>query len=391
MIRFEEAYKIVIDSAHVTDIEQVSLVHSLNRVLAEDIVSDMNMPPFDKSAVDGYACKYEDINNNLQILEIIPAGVIPKQSIGQNQCSKIMTGAKIPEGANCVLMVEHCETISENTISFKKQNTGINISIKAEDIKEGEIVLKKGTLIKPQHIAIMSSVGASNPYVYKKPRVAVISTGNELVEPHVKPSEVQIRNSNAWQLISQILRVNAEPVYLGIVRDNEEETKAVIHKAISENDVVLLTGGVSMGDFDFVPAVLKQNNVQLMFEKILIKPGKPTVFGIHENGYVFGLPGNPVSSFILFEILVKPFLYKLMGKDDKGNILKLPMGVEYTRNKTDRLAWIPSKINELGEVIPVDYHGSAHLFSVCNADVIFPLNIGVSELRKGDTVDARQI
>lgn len=391
MIRFEEAYKITTENVTISETENVNITNSLHRILAENVVSDMDMPPFDKSAVDGYACKYSDIRNNLEILEIIQAGEPPTKKINKNQCSKIMTGAKVPEGADCVLMIEHCEKKSENIISFKKENTGINISKKAEDIGKGDIVLKKGILIKPQHIALMSSVGVTNPLVYKKPRVAVISTGNELVEPHIKPSEVQIRNSNAWQLISQIHRINAEPVYFGIVKDNEKETENILQKAMAENNVVIFTGGVSMGDFDYVPKILKQNNVRLLFEKIMIKPGKPTVFGVHEKGYVFGLPGNPVSSFILFEILVKPFLYKMMGMTESELTLKLPFGVNYMRKKTDRLAWIPCRINSNGELIPVDYHGSAHLFSVCEADFIIPLNIGVSEIKKGEFVDARQI
>lgn len=391
MILFEEAFKIVLDNVKKTDSKKIDLVNSLHHVLAEDVVSDMDMPPFNKSAVDGYACKIADLSNELEVIEIIAAGDIPRHSIKVNQCSKIMTGAKLPEGADCVIMVEFTENITENTIRFTKESSPKNISFKAEDIKKGQIVLKKGTFIKPQHIALLASVGCTKPLVYTKPKVAVLSTGSELVEPDKIPGPVQIRNSNAWQLFSQVLRANATPVYFGIVGDSEAETDKAVKKAVSENDVVILTGGVSMGDYDFVPKILKQNNINLLFEKIQIKPGMPTVFGIHQKAFIFGLPGNPVSSFILFEILVRPFLQKMMGNEDDLLMLKLPLGVDYNRKKTDRLGWIPSKINQQGEVIPVEYHGSAHVFSVCDADVIFSVNIGISEIKKGELVHVRQI
>jgi molybdopterin molybdotransferase len=391
MIRFEEAYKIVSESAKQLTSEKVKLEDSLYRILAVDVISDMNMPPFDKSAVDGFACKMSDLKNPLEVIETIAAGNLPQKIIGNNQCSKIMTGAKIPEGADVVIMVEHTQTISENTIVFTKEKTTPNISKKAEDIKKGQVVLKKGTYLKPQHTAMLASVGCSEPVVFTKPKVAILSTGSELVEPNQIPGPAQIRNSNAWQLYTQVIRANATPVYYGIIEDSEEETDKAIKKALKENDVILLTGGVSMGDFDFVPKILKENNISLKFEKIQIKPGMPTVFGTHEKSFIFGLPGNPVSSYIIFEVLVKPFLQKMMGNHEEQTILKLPIGIDYKRKKTDRLGWIPSKTSPSGEIIPVEYHGSAHVFSICDADVIFSVEIGVSEISKGEMVDARQI
>ncbi len=391
MILFEEALNLVLNNTKTLGEENVLLLDSLSRILAQDIISDIDMPPFNKSAVDGYACKIADIHNNLEVLEIIAAGNVPKYNILQNKCSKIMTGAMLPDGADCVIMVEHIEQIDKNHIRFLKENTGVNIAYKAEDIKKNSIVLKRGTLIKPQHIALLASVGCAELKVFKQPKVAVLTTGSELVEPNIKPAIGQIRNSNAWQLYSQVERANAIPVYYGIIEDTEEKTDLAIKKAIAENDVVILTGGVSMGDFDFVPKILKQNNVNLVFEKIKIQPGKPTVFGIHDNAYVFGLPGNPVSSFVVFELLVKPFLQKLMGINENNLNLILPLGLDFKRKKADRLMWVPSKINKKGEVIPVEYHGSAHVNSICEADVIFPINIDVFEMKKGELVNVRQL
>ncbi|MBI5540897.1 MAG: molybdopterin molybdotransferase MoeA [Bacteroidia bacterium] len=391
MILFEDALRTVLEKAKCADKEKVKLLDSTNRFLAQNIIADIDMPPFDKSAVDGYACKIDDIHNNLEVLETIAAGDVPKNNIKQNQCSKIMTGAMLPEGADCVLMVEHTQKIDETHIKLTTEKTGINIAYKAEDIKKDTVLLKEGLLIQPQHIALIASVGYSELLVYKQPRVAVLTTGSELVEPDTKPALGQIRNSNAWQIYSQVQKINAIPVYFGIIEDTEEKTDLAIKKAISENDVVILTGGVSMGDFDFVPKILKQNNVDLIFEKIKIRPGKPTVFGVHKDAFVFGLPGNPVSSFVLFEILVKPFLQKMMGSNEVQKNIYLTLGTDFKRAKADVMLWVPSKINEKGEVVPVEYHRSAHVSSLCNADVLFPVSIGVFELKKGDIVNVRQI
>ncbi|MFW5725874.1 MAG: molybdopterin molybdotransferase MoeA, partial [Bacteroidota bacterium] len=212
-----------------------------------------------------------------------------------------------------------------------------------------------------------------------------------LVEPHQQPGPGQIRNSNAWQLIAQVRSSHCIPNYMGIVPDTEEDTDIAITKALKENDVVLLTGGVSMGDFDYVPQSMKKNKVDIRFQKVAVKPGRPTVFGVTENACIFGLPGNPVSSFINFEIFVKPLLYKLMGHDFVPKELLLPMGVNYKRKKADRMEWLPVKINPGGEVIPVGYHGSAHIHAMCLADAIMSIPVNVFEIAKGEQVHVRPV
>jgi len=391
MILFEEAYKIVMDSAYALENERIDIKYSLNRVLAEDAISDIDMPPFDKSAMDGYACRREDLKNELKIIEIIQAGMIPQKIISKNKCTKIMTGAIIPEGANCVIMVEHTEMTDNNKIRFTKSNTDINICYKGEDIKTGDMVLKKGTQLKPQHIAVLASVGYGHPLVVKQLKISIISTGNELVEPYQKPELSQIRNSNSYQLIAQVKNTGAIPDYTGIFDDSETKLYQTVIKALSENDVVLLTGGVSMGDYDLVPEILEKAKIQILFKKIATKPGKPTVFGIYKNKFCFGLPGNPVSSFIMFEFLVKPFLYKMMGIPFTPIYIKMPIGVDYKQKLTDRIARIPVKLTKNGFVLPVEYHGSAHIHSICEADGIISIPIGKAVLNKGEIVDVRQI
>lgn len=392
MIKFEEAFDIVINSANFNlDCERINFEDSLDRILAEDIHSDINMPPFDKSAMDGFACRREDIENILDIIEILPAGKVPKRNISKNQCAKIMTGAIIPDGADCVIMVEHTKEVSNNKIKFDFEYTNNNICYFAEDIKKDDLVLSKGIEIKPQHIAVMASVGCIKPLVSKQPVVGIISTGDELVEPSGLPGKSQIRNSNGHQLVSQTTRTGAIPNYIGIAEDSEEVTYNMILRALKENDIVLLTGGVSMGDFDFVPEIMNRIGIDIKFESLAVKPGKPTTFGTFgKEKFIFGLPGNPVSSYTQFELLVKPLIMKLMGATQLTKIIKLPMGSEYCRRKSTRKSFIPVYIKN-GKAHTVEYNGSAHIHSYVFADGITSIEIGKEKLEIGELVDVRQI
>lgn len=389
MIEFDKAFQAVMNTAVVLDAEHVDFESSLNRVLAEDVISDMDMPPFDKSAMDGYACRRDDLGNELTVIETIPAGSMPQESITKNQCSKIMTGAPVPTGADCVIMKEYVETVSENSIKFTADKTNNNICIKAEDIKVGDIVLHKGEIIAPQHIAVLASVGCTQPLVVRQPKVAVIATGTELVDPAEKPGISQIRNTNAFQLAAQIEKAGASATNYGIAGDTMEQIDSVFKKALSENDVVIVSGGVSVGDFDFVPDIFKKNGVNMLFEKVAVKPGKPTVFGTSGQKFCFGLPGNPVSTFVLFEVLVKHFLFRLMGYDFKPVNLQIPVDQDIISKKAKRLRWIPIEITDSATVRPIEYHGSAHINSLCNADGLICLEVGVREIKKNTPIAVR--
>ncbi len=391
MISFEKALKTILDSARYLGDEQVEFMNSLNRVLAEDVYSDVDMPPFDKAAMDGFACRKEDLSRDLEVIETVAAGQIPQKSVEQGQCVRIMTGAMIPEGADTVIMVEHTENTGEERVRFTGSGTSSNIARRAEDVKEGDTMWKKGEPILASHIAVFAAVGYTRPLVARQPRVAVLSTGDELVEPFEKPGPGKIRNSNAWQLIAQIQNVNCKANYMGIVPDTEEETDLAISKALVENDVVLLTGGVSMGDFDFVPKVMKKNKVDIRFQKVAVKPGRPTVFGVTNTAYIFGLPGNPVSSFINFEVFVKPLLYKLMGHDFQPVELSMPLAADYRRKKADRLEWVPVDITPAGEVLPVRYHGSAHIHAVCLSKALMKVPVDTFTFDKGEKVHVRPL
>ncbi len=409
MVLFEDALSIVIGQATVPESGRVSLSASAGRVLAEDIFSDMEMPPFDKSAVDGYACRMGDIaplpspgkepgtsdaglwkSATLAVIETIPAGKIPLTTVGPRECSKIMTGAMVPRGADCVVMVEDAVETTADTVRFTRFPRAKNICYKGEDIRLGDPVLSKGTKIAPSHVAVLASVGAVTPMVYNQPRVGIISTGDELVEPFRMPGLAQIRNSNGCQLEAQVNSVPAIADYIGIAPDDGPGLRSVIDRALTENDVVLLSGGVSMGEFDHVPGILREAGVEILFEKIAIQPGKPTVFGRKGDKFVFGLPGNPVSSFVLFEMMVRPFLLKMMGHKEHTPDLFLRMGVDFSRRKSERKSLIPVQIRE-GAVFPVEYHGSAHIQAYSKANAILIMEIGTTDINKGEQVHVRPI
>jgi molybdopterin molybdotransferase len=391
MVTAEAAYKIVIESFVETGSEVIQFRDSTGRILAEDITSDMDIPPFNRAAMDGYACNRNDIGSELDVIEVIQAGQVPRNRPGKNQCSKIMTGAIIPEGCDCVFIVEESKVLPSGKVIFTGKSIKINFSERGEDVREGDIVLRRGKLIKPQDIAVMSSVGHTMVRVGKKPSTGVISTGDELVEPDTRPGLSQIRNSNAYQLLAQVERAGASGKYYGIAPDNEEITFNIISRAIAENDIVILTGGVSMGDFDFVPSVLKRAGVKLLFTRIRVQPGKPTSFGVHPDSLVFGLPGNPVSSFIQFEILIRPLINKMMGYDWEPVKWNLPMAVKYERKSSERLAWIPVVLTGNGKVRPIEYHGSAHIAAYPYADGIVALPVGSTIINKDEIVTVRQI
>ena len=391
MLPFEKAFEIVLNSARLIGTEHVALDHAISRVLAEDVKSDIDMPPFNKSAMDGFACRRVDLANELTIIETVPAGVPPENVIGPNQCAKIMTGAMVPAGADCVIMVEFTKNPSGNTVRFTGKETDGNICLKAEDIKAGDVVLSKGTLIKPQHISTLAAVGCANPCVAVRPKVGILATGSELVVPAEKPRTSQVRDSNSFLLAAQTQTTGAITKNYGIAKDTRQAIDAAIKMAIAENDVVLVSGGVSVGDFDFVPDILKKNGIELMFEKIAIKPGKPTVFGVSDGIFCFGMPGHPVSGFVMCELLVKPFLYRLMGHNFKPLEMKMPLGTSISRKKAGRPSWIPIAITGEGTARPVEYHGSAHFHALCGADGLLCIPKGTAEFKEGTIVPVRRI
>ncbi len=391
MILFEEALEMISHSAVPLASEFIRLEDSPGRVLAADVYSDMDMPPFDKSAVDGYACRRADLEKELKILETIPAGKAPSKYVGAGECSKLMTGGMLPQGADTVIMIEDVEITGPDTIRFAASHTAANFCLKAEDILKGAKVLSKGTLIRPQEIAILASVGCAVPEVYKQPRIGIISTGDELVEPSQTPALSQIRNSNAWQLLAQARAAGCQARYFGIARDTEQATLEIIQQTAADSDIVILTGGISVGDFDFVPAVISQAGFDIKFRSMAVQPGKPVIFATRGDQYLVALPGNPVSSFVQFEMLVKHLIRLITANTTDELRLKIPLGVDYTRRRATRKAFFPVYLSSEGTAMPVEYHGSAHIHSYIHAHGIVSIQIGENEIRKGTLVDVRLV
>ena len=268
MVEYPIALDIILSNTTELGHEHVKLKHAHRRILALDTYYDIALPPFNKSAMDGYACRMQDMNGTLDIIEVISAGKKPEKVIGPNQCAKIMTGAVVPEGADCVVMREYAEETGKSKVTFTITKTKTNICTTGEDVKVGDLALRERSLLTARHIPILAGAGITEPLVYRRPRVTVFATGSELVEPEAIPQPFQIRNSNASQMIAQLEELGLKGKYGGIISDQFEETKQKIAYAFEKSDVVVLSGGVSEGDFDFIPAVIAELGFTTLLTRI---------------------------------------------------------------------------------------------------------------------------
>ncbi len=391
MLEYKDALEIILSSVQVLPTEKVELRNSQKRVLASDVFHDMDMPPFNKSAMDGFACRHSELNNELEVIETIYAGKNPGKRIGENQCYKIMTGAVVPEQADCVFKKEDAVFTSTGKVTCTNTSTTCNINFRGEDCKRGDKILNKSTLITARHLPVLAGAGVARPEVFKQPNVTVFATGTELVEPEVKPLWYQIRNSNSSQLLAQLAETGIDANYGGILKDETSDIQNKMEEAFQLNDVVILTGGVSVGEYDLIPEVLDNLGFETLVRATGIKPGKPMSFARRSNHYCFGLSGNPVSSFVQFELYVKPFLFALMGHSFQPDMLKLPVETDYSRNKSDRIDFVPVNINEKMEVVLVEFHGSAHINALSGAGFLMEVPKGVNMIKKGELVDVRSI
>lgn len=316
-----QAIKSVLSSIVTLPAEKVKLTAALGRILAEDIYADSDIPSLDNSAMDGYAVKAVDLKGasvtkpkTLDVIEDLRAGYLASNRLKTNQAIRIMTGAPLPAGADSVVMVEFTEKEYKNKVKiFAVPKCADHVRRRGEDIKKDELVISAGTLLASAHIGILASVGKAQLKVTRKPKVAILATGDEVIDVGDKLTPGKLRSSNSYTLYSQIIKCGGIPHNLGIAKDKPDELEAKLNKG-TKCDLILTSGGISVGDYDLVKFILAKMGTKIKFWKVAMKPGKPLVFGLIKGVPIFGLPGNPVSSMISFEVFVRPAILKMLGQ-----------------------------------------------------------------------------
>jgi molybdopterin molybdotransferase len=319
MILVEEARRIILKHMPVLGLEKVSLPCALGRALGEEIRAGADIPPWDNSAMDGYAIRAEDVQGAdrqqpilLQVVGDLPAGKVPTASLGAGEAIRIMTGAPMPAGADGVVMVEDTEAMGEKARIFRAIRQGENVRLRGEDLRAGARVFTPGTLLGPAEIGVLASLNKGTVMVHRRPRVAILVTGDELVEVGERPGPGQIINSNSYTLASQVKQCGAIPIDLGIARDDLTVLKEKLEEGC-QADLLISSGGVSMGDYDLVRIAFLEMGGEMKFWQVAMKPGMPTAFGLLKGKPFLGLPGNPVSSMVCFDLFARPALLKMGG------------------------------------------------------------------------------
>ncbi len=393
MLTVAQALEIVLSNAKpLMPISARLLASSLGLRLAEDVASDVDSPPFDKAMMDGFALRAGDLQGGhaeLAIIEEIPAGTVPTKVVELGQASRIMTGAPLPRGADAVVMIERCEILPNQRVRINepRAKAGLNILERAKEMRVGEVVVHAGATLRPQEFGVLASVGRDVVRVQPRPRVAILSTGDEIVEPSQKPGPGQIRNSNGMMLLGQVARAGGEPMFLGIARDNADDLRAKILQGL-DADMLILSGGVSAGKLDLVPGVLAELGVEALFHKVAMKPGKPILFGIRPPRLVFGLPGNPVSSLVCFELFVRPALRVMMGRPPGPSWVNARLVKDHPY-RTDRPTYFPSRLTltDAGWTVePIAWFGSPDLRGVLSANAFALLPEGDHVHRAGQAL-----
>jgi molybdopterin molybdotransferase len=392
----QDAQKIVLDAAHPLGLEKVGLLEVLGRVLGEDVVAQRDNPPWDNSAMDGFAVRYDDIKQEraiekaviLNVIEDVPAGKMATKTVGPGQAIRIMTGAPVPRGADTVIKVEDTEHTPDSVKVFKPEPRGSNIRPQGEDVKKGECIIAKGTQIRPGEAGMLAILARSFVFVYQKPRVAILSTGDELADLDERFSEEKIINSNSWGIAAAVQEAGGVPFLLGIAKDNPAALKEKITHGLNA-DILVLSGGVSMGDYDFTKAVFKDLGAEMHFWKLAIRPGQPLAFGKIQGRLAFGLPGNPVSSMVTFEQLVRPAMLKMGGHRSYGRPAVQAQFQESFKKKPDRRHFLRGVLTREGGVFKVRTtgdQGSGILTSMVKANCLIDIPQEVEKLDPGDTV-----
>lgn len=399
MIDVEAALELVLSRVRTKRAETVALDRALGLVLAAEVTSDIDSPPHDKSLVDGYAVMAADVSSTpveLTVIEEVTAGATPMQAVTKGTATRIMTGAPIPDGADAIVMVEQTESVEgQATVRILEQqvHAGQHIMPRATSLRQGEAVLLQGVVVRPIEVGLLAEVGRPEVAVIPRPTVAVLSTGNELVGVGEMPGAGQIRNSNGPMLGALVQRAGGHHVDLGIGRDEQDSLTQLVARGL-ESDVLVLSGGVSAGVLDLVPGVLASLGVQQVFHKVDLKPGKPVWFGVlagrDGDKLVFGLPGNPVSSLVCFELFVRPAVARLAGRRADRLAIQPAKLTGAHRHRGDRPTYFPARfcpVNGLAHVELLAWKGSADLRTLSSADCLAYFPKGERSYEAGDDIE----
>jgi molybdopterin molybdotransferase len=394
MIPVPEALELVLGAIKPLPPEKVSILEARGRVLAEDVAARRDLPPSDNSAMDGYAFRHADLaerGGRLHVVEAIAAGASGSRPLGPGEAVKIMTGAPIPAGVDSVVPVEDSRSDGDWVEVVSDPGPRANIRPAGEDVRHGELVLPLGTLVRPAEVGMLASLGRSFVLVYQRPRVAVLATGDEIVDLDTPAEGAKIVNSNSYGVAAQVAETGGVPVVLGIGRDDPSGLAEMLDRAAAA-DVVVTTGGVSMGDYDYVRPVLADSGVAIQFWKVAMKPGKPLVFGLKGRVPFFGLPGNPVSAMVVFEQFVRPALRLLQGHRLLFRpVLEALLGDEAgpVRTKAGRMDFVRCRVEQDGagfRVTSVKKQGSGILKTLVDANALMLVPVSGTGAAPGDRV-----
>ena len=386
MIHPDEALKAVLEAARAPRLETVPLERALGRVLPIELRAQVDQPPFDKSAMDGFACRGPSPERGWLVRETIAAGSSSKRTLAEGECARIMTGAPLPSGADRVQRVEWSEQ-SAGRVKFTKPEPVDNIIRRGENLARGGLLLGPRRLA-PQDLGLLAADGRAGLELAVPPTVGVLSTGSELVEPGLPLGGADIYDSNRRQALAQAEAAGCPTRDFGRVADDPAATLAAVSAALEGCDILVVSGGVSAGDFDFVPAALARAGVETVFHGVAMKPGRPTYFGRRGPSSVFGLPGNPVSVFVNFEVFVKPLIYALMGLDWRPPTVPAPAARQIGRGSAERVEWLPVAFGPDG-FEPVEYRGSSMLNVFTRAEGLLRLEVGQRVVPKGALASVR--
>jgi molybdopterin molybdotransferase len=396
MIDYGDALREVVARAKRLASESVPLAVALGRTLSRDVRAVEPIPPFAKATMDGYAVRATDTQAaggseavELEVTEDLPAGRISRRELGPGQAVRIMTGAPMPKGADGVVMVEDTERAGSRVRVLCPVEPGDNIGEAGEDIKKGELILAKGDLIGPAEVGMLAALGHASVRLSCRPEVAVIATGDEIVEPGRKTRPGQIRNSNGHALRAMALQAGARASYLGIARDKKTSLELKIRKA-RQADILVLSGGVSVGDYDLVKEELRGFGVRPVFWQVRIKPGKPVFFGVRGRQLVFGLPGNPTSAMVTFHLFVRPAIDKMLGRKIMGPRRGKAVLEEEISLKPGRMQFLRGLLKGDGPVLsvaPYPDQRSGVLKSMVRSRALIVLPADVSRAERGREVE----